>query len=1369
MAISTNGTVLARLAGALYNTQMSNATYKEVASLDPSALADVLYARDFSASTDAAVATILVTNLGLASVTGLDNWVAAQLTAAGSHKGAKVVELLNGFANMTADATYGAYATAFNAKVDAALAVSQTTDSKSGAFATAGAVTGATFTLTAGIESVVGTGADDVINASAVNAVTGAALTNLNVGDKIDGGAGRDTLNITSTADNNKVLPAAGDIKNVEVINITGANNLGTTTTATAAASAGAKQVQVLDIGNLSLEAEQQTVNFGDIKVDAAGTLTVAGVTVTLAAADTGKALADKVVAALTADTTYNANVSSYSVADGLVTINYKASAGDMGAVAVSSGTATFLNTQQVTAASGVVVAETKTSSAEIQTLDLTGWVKKGAGIAELTVLGQTVSTASIADNAVASVVATAAALAINTAAGVGGNANLLGKVSAVASGATVVLKYSTAVGDAAAAALKYDLAAGATVAVFDDAGGDKSANATAAETRKGGEVDHVVSINGAQYTVTSVVSPDVLSATAATALAAQNTSKNALRTAINTELTKILGDSVTVGSSDDAGEIKLTSKTSGTSIPGISVTSRDSVSNLVSVDAADAATVANAEITSASGAVAQQIQYTVGGTVATTDSFTIYVNGVNYGTINPSATTATSAASGIASALNTVLGTGVATSLGGVVTVTAPVAGSPLPVISIVPVDAGGADLTFARANTRDNVDVLGTTSTSSTAAVSGASFTGSEEIWLVGADSSKTGLTVTTQTAGLDTVTGLDNKITFGATGALAVKASTGTVDIAGAASGLAVSGTTGTLALTNVGGTTVATALKSISANMSGASSFDVSGLGQLTTVTSTGAGAITVNPKTAATKLATVTTGAGADTVRINTATAKDDLTTASVDETISAAVNTTDGNDTVRVATSGLGNTTVNTSEGNDTAIITGVSTGTSTIDLGAGNDTADIRAITLGSLPNLAISGGAGNDTVIMAGAASYSAVDYLRMKTAITGFEAVKFTSQVGNTAALDASKLEIGTVTSITFNDGASNSIVKVGADQKLVLARAAAVETATDFVPTSAETSASGLTAVATGYLQGTGATTVATVYGGGLDVSVSGNNTVALTLQGSSAIVGVTATGASTAAKSYNPTVTIGASASDVQSLTVNLTSARGTSTNAASEYVAAFDAGTIAETSATTYNQHLESLTTLKATGTGAFTVNTGSVSKLLAKLNTVDVSGMTSFSDLDVNGLQASTTNKSTSSITLNANVAETVILGGAKDTIVTTSTVAEMDTIQGFQLTAQTDNALLADTNRSDSLNVLSGTDYTFAKFVPTSTTLSAVLTEAGAQAGAALVFNFGGDTYVYVDLATGAPSVAGLDDGDYLVKLVGTANLDLLIGAAA
>ena len=193
MAISTNGTVIARLAGGLYNTVMSNATYLEVAAQDPSTLANTLYARDFAKSTDLAVATTLVTNLGLSTVAGLANWVAAQLTAAGAaNKGAKVVSLLNDFAGMTADTTYGAQATAFNTKVDAALAASQKTGATSGVFADAGtvAVANATFTLTTGADAFTGGAGNDSFVA------TGTTLT---TGDVLTGQAG-DSLTITDLA-----------------------------------------------------------------------------------------------------------------------------------------------------------------------------------------------------------------------------------------------------------------------------------------------------------------------------------------------------------------------------------------------------------------------------------------------------------------------------------------------------------------------------------------------------------------------------------------------------------------------------------------------------------------------------------------------------------------------------------------------------------------------------------------------------------------------------------------------------------------------------------------------------------------------------------------------------------------------------------------------------------------------------------------------------------------------------------------------------------------------------------------------------------------------------------------------------------------
>jgi hypothetical protein len=231
MAISTNGTVIARLAGGLYNTVMSNATYLEVASQDPSTLANTLYARDFAMKTDMEVAQTLLANLGLASQAGLDQWVAGQLTAAGNgNKGAKIVSLLNAFAGMASDATWGTYATAFNTKVDAALAASQTTGSVEAKFADAGAVTAGAFTLTTGADALVGTAGNDTFSAPTQDGTT------IQSGDSIDGGAGTGdalTLALTGTANNSLT---GLTVKNVETISITGAANLGTGAANSAAA-----------------------------------------------------------------------------------------------------------------------------------------------------------------------------------------------------------------------------------------------------------------------------------------------------------------------------------------------------------------------------------------------------------------------------------------------------------------------------------------------------------------------------------------------------------------------------------------------------------------------------------------------------------------------------------------------------------------------------------------------------------------------------------------------------------------------------------------------------------------------------------------------------------------------------------------------------------------------------------------------------------------------------------------------------------------------------------------------------------------------------------------------------------------------------
>ena len=1219
------------------------------------------------------------------------------------------------------------------------------------------------------MDDIKGTLASETINATAVSPTTGAAVTNLSSGDKIDGGAGTDTLNVTLTAANNSLTGVS--VSNVEVINITGANNTASSTTATSAASAGAKQVQVLDIANLSLEAEQQTISYvGLAKSATAGTvaLTVLGETVTTAsiAADADAAtLATAVATAINASTATpsvlgagSGTVKSLVTAtatSGIVTLKFAVGLGDAAATTQAS---TGIVTEGTVSATAPTIAETVTSSAELQDLDLDTWVKKGAGTAEVIVLGTTVTTASIADNAADTVVATAVALAINTAAGAGGIAALLGKVSAVASGDNVILTYAASVGDGAAASMQYDLAAAAATAVFDDGTIAKSADAAAGETRKGGEVDLTVGLNGANYTVTSVIDGGILSATSATALAAQNTSKDAARTAIKTQLSAVLGDGVTVGDSDESGEIKLTSKTTGTALPSVTATGRDSTTNLISEDSADAAKVANAETTSATGAVAQQVQYTVGGTVAAADSFAIYIDGVSYGSVNPTSTTALSATTPLAAGLNAILGTGVAVVVGGSITITAPTAGVPLPVISITKTDAAGSDLTLARTDLRDNGDVLGTTTTAGSASVAASSFTGAEQIWLKGATSNATALTgvAAGQTAGFSGVTSMANSVTFGATvtaGNVNVSASAGALSVTGAKmTTLNLSGT-GSTGLTLTDGSSIDT-VATIAASTSGGTVLDTAAATAVTALTQSGKGGVTL--KNAGVKLASVATGAGADNVKINTTTAVDNANTAA-NETVTASVSTGDGADKVTVATTGTGGlTSVETGAGADTVYVTTVGTGVSSINTGADGDTVDIIGISLGSYPNLTINGGAGTDTVVTAGA-TFSAVDYLRMNAALSDFEGMKFSSAVGG---IDASKLAIGSITGFTFNAGA-NVITEVGTGQTLTLASVAAATTAATNQPAGSNYAgtATQLTAAAAGYVAGTTGGAPTTVYGGSLDV-VSKSDANTLEVNGSSATVAVTSTGGSSAT-SIAADVTL--TTTDVQSLVVNLTSARGAGANVVTEYKAAFDAGTISDAAAVLGNTHLESLASVTVTGTGGFTIDTGTVVKTLADLTTIDVSGMATMVELNALG-EATSTNVSTTAITLNTNVSESVLLGGARDTINTNSTVANPDTITGFTLTPDATTPTTLDTARSDVLNVQTGAGaLTFVKFATTATTYAGALTDAGASAlGANLLFAFGGDTYAYVD-----QGAAGLDDADLLVKLVGTYDLDLLISA--
>jgi len=333
MAISTNGTVIARLAGGLYNTVMSNATYLEVASQDPSTLANTLYSRDFAKSTDLAVATTILANLGLASQAGLDAWVAAQLTAAGAaNKGAKIVSLLNDFAGLSADATWGTYATAFNTKVDAALAASQKTGSVEAKFEAAGTVatTNATFTLTTGVD----TGA--AFTGGAGNDTFTANNAALGVLDSIDGGAGTDTLTITDS-----VSVPAFNITAVGIETLNVSSSAGSVGAVASDAAVATKQKVVYTFGS----SEGTSVGAGPVKI------TYGGASQTIANSTVGNAVTlDNVVIAINELAGASVATTASSSATGSITITAPTAGVALPTIAFANGSYTPQGASSATA-----------------------------------------------------------------------------------------------------------------------------------------------------------------------------------------------------------------------------------------------------------------------------------------------------------------------------------------------------------------------------------------------------------------------------------------------------------------------------------------------------------------------------------------------------------------------------------------------------------------------------------------------------------------------------------------------------------------------------------------------------------------------------------------------------------------------------------------------------------------------------------------------------------------------------------------------------------------------------------------------------------------------------------------------------------
>jgi hypothetical protein len=442
---------------------------------------------------------------------------------------------------------------------------------------------------------------------------------------------------------------------------------------------------------------------------------------------------------------------------------------------------------------------------------------------------------------------------------------------------------------------------------------------------------------------------------------------------------------------------------------------------------------------------------------------------------------------------------------------------------------------------------------------------------------------------------------------------------------------------------------------------------------------------------------IKTGAGNDTVTITGLTAAETTTDAAVNATVSTGA----GKDTITVSTTGDGATSVDAGAGDDTLTVN-KSASILNVQGGEGNDTITI----VGTLSTKdVVNGGDGSDTVSVAGAATRTADDYIVFNKLITGFEAIKFTTTEG---ALDASKLAANYATIDLAN---ASVVTKVGA-QALV--------------------AHGDLTATASGYAPDAGD---GITYAGTLNITekATGNVTakadvVSLTVKANTAVGGDV------------DAFLLG----EAQTVNVTLTNSVDAASNATADTIATV----IFNNSANDGD-----VTSVKLSGNGtAFVTNA-----LGGSLTSVDASALGGTFTLGANagdaidGLVYDTANTKAETIKLGAGIDWITLNAGA-------STYGKVDSISGLHLVANAAGTLL--TAASDHLSVVGAIGA--AKITTTQTDLDLALKDAAVSTkGDTLVFNMGGDTYVYHD-----GGVANtVDVADVVVKIVGGVDLDALV----
>lgn len=415
------------------------------------------------------------------------------------------------------------------------------------------------------------------------------------------------------------------------------------------------------------------------------------------------------------------------------------------------------------------------------------------------------------------------------------------------------------------------------------------------------------------------------------------------------------------------------------------------------------------------------------------------------------------------------------------------------------------------------------------------------------------------------------------------------------------------------------------------------------------------------------------------------------------------------------------NGTVSTGAGKDTIVVNGSGDGVISVDAGAsddsitvnkaaglglnvqagdGNDTVVLAGAALATTD--VINGGAGTDTVSVAGAAARVADDFIVFNKLLTGFETIKFSSAEGTTTALDASKLAANYTTIDLFT---GSFVSKVGTQAVIVNGTA---------------------TVSAAGY---------------GVDPDAPRVGTLTITEKTNAGAITANAEIVNLTVKANTANVTASL-AGDFKTANVTTTNSVNSSTNPTADTIAKLTIDSAAAAA----------MTSLTLTGNGSAQVTNSDA----GKLTTIDASGLGGAYTLGDNA------GKAIAGLTLvsDEKSAETIKLGAGIDVVtLNASKYGAVDSVSGLKLVLNTAGTAL--TASSDQLHV--GAGATYEKMTTTQTDLDLALKDAAASAKDNLVFQMGGDTYVYQDVNADGK----VDAGDVVVKLVGAIDLDALIVA--